>query len=157
TVAGGRLLFALPADGAVQAETSLRSFIQTLSQTFAHLKVGLAIFDRRRQLVLFNPALSELTGLEPEFLSSRPTLFSVLDAMRERRMIPEPRDYKLWRREMMELEAAAATGQYLDLWSLPGGQTYRVTGQPHPDGAVAFIIEDISEEMSVTRTLRAET
>ena len=98
----------LPADTAVHAEAALRSFIQTLSQTFAHLKIDFAIFDRRRQLVLFNPALGDLTGLAPEFLSSRPTLFSLLDALRERRMIPEPRDYKHWRREMLELEAAAA-------------------------------------------------
>ena len=91
--------------------------------------------------MLFNPALGDLTGLAPEFLSTRPTLFSLLDALRERRMIPEPRDYKHWPREMLKLEAAA--GQYMDLWSLPGGQTYRVTGQPHPDGAIALLMEDI--------------
>ena len=45
----------------------------------------------------------------------------------------------------------------MDLWSLSGGQTYRVTGQPHPDGAIALLMEDITEEMSVTRSFRAET
>ncbi len=40
-------------------------------------------------------------------------------------------------------------------WSLPSGQTYRVTGRPHPDGAVAFLFEDISSEISLTRRFRA--
>ena len=68
----GRLVFALPADAAVQAETGLRDFMQTLTKTFAHLHVGLAIFDHQRQLQLFNPALLDLTGLPVDFLSMRP-------------------------------------------------------------------------------------
>ncbi len=150
------VFFALPADAAVQAETSLRSFIQTLTKTFAHLRVGLAIFDRQRQLALFNPAVIDLTGLSPVFLSSRPTLFAMLDAMREARMLPEPKDYKTWRAEMTALEAAAAAGQYAQEWNLPNGQTYRVEGRPHPDGAVAFLIEDITAETDQTRSFRAE-
>ena len=151
-----RLYFALPADATVQAETSLRSFIQTLTKTFAHLTVGLAIFDRRRQLALFNPALIDLTALSPEFLSARPTLPAFLDTMRESQMIPEPKDYKSWRTQMAVLEKAAASGQYEEIWTLPSGQTYRVTGRPHPDGAIAFLFEDISAEMTLTRRFRAE-
>ncbi len=151
-----RLVFALPADSAVQAEASLRTFIQTLTKTFAQLTLGLAIFDRHRQLVLFNPSLVDLTGLSPAFLSARPTLFAFLDAMRETRMIPEPKDYKSWRNEISALEQAAASGQYQDIWALPNGQTYSVTGRPHPDGAVAFLFEDISAAMTQTRTFRAE-
>ncbi|MEO0503123.1 MAG: PAS-domain containing protein, partial [Pseudomonadota bacterium] len=33
---------------------------------------------------------------------------------------------------------------------------YRVSGRPHPDGAVAFLIEDITAEISLTRNFRAE-
>lgn len=60
------LYSATPIDMTVKAEVSLRNFVQTLTSTFAHLQVGLAIFDKRRQLVLFNPALTDLTTLEPE-------------------------------------------------------------------------------------------
>ncbi len=151
-----RLLFATPADTAVNAESALRDFMQTLSKTFAHLPIGLAIFDRQRQLQLFNPALLDLTGLPVDFLSLRPSLLSVLDAMRDRNMIPEPKDYRGWRRELMELEKAAASGLYEETWSLPAGQTYRVIGRPHPNGALALMIEDISTEMSRTRRYRAE-
>ena len=153
---GGRLVYAMPVDATVQAETALRGFMQTLAKTFAHLTTGLAIFDHARQLQLFNPALMDLTSLPPDFLSARPSLSAFFDAMRERQMIPEPRDYRNWRREMGEMEAAAASGLYEETWSLPGGQTYRVTGRPHPNGALALMFEDISSEMTQTRRFRAD-
>lgn len=152
----GRTVFALPADALVRAEQSLRSFRQTLTKTFAHLPIGLAIFDRDRQLALFNPALLDLTGLPVDFLSSRPSLFAFLDRMRDRNMIPEPKDYRSWRRQMAELEKAAVSGRYEETWILPSGQTYRVMGRPHPDGALALVFEDISTEMSRTRRYRAD-
>lgn len=150
------LVFALPADKLVRAEGSLREFVQTLTKTFAHLPTGLAIFDKERRLALFNPALTDLSALEPSFLSSRPTLFEFLDQLREHRRMPEPKNYPSWRKEITELESAAASGNFQETWSLPTGQTYRVTGRPHPNGAIAFLFEDISAEISATRRFRAE-
>ncbi len=153
---GGRLVFAQPIDALTEAEAALRDFTQTLTKTFAHLPIGLAIFDRGRQLALFNPALLELTGLPADFLASRPLLFQMLDRMRDRQMIPEPRDYIGWRSRMIDLEKQAAAGLYLETWNLPGGQTYRVMARPHPDGALAMLFEDISTETSRTRRFRAD-
>lgn len=151
-----RLIFATPCDATVKAETALRDFTQTLTKTFAHLPIGLAIFDRQRQLALFNPALLDLCELPPDFLSARPTLFAFLDAMRDRNMIPEPKDYRSWRKQMTELEKEAASGLYEETWSLPSGQTYRLTGRPHPNGALALMFEDISTEISRIRRYRAD-
>ncbi|MGA0539593.1 PAS-domain containing protein [Neotabrizicola sp. VNH66] len=151
-----QLHYALPADRLVQAETSLRDFMQTLTKTFAQLPIGLAIFDRNRVLQMFNPALIDLTGAPAEFLIARPTLALMLDHMREGAMIPEPRDYRSWRRQIVEMEEAAASGLFEETWSLPSGRTYRVTGRPHPNGALAFMIEDISTEVSRTRRYRAD-
>lgn len=155
-VKDGTLHFALPADTAVKAEGALREFIQTLSKTFAHLPIGLAIFDRQRQLALFNPALADLTSAGVEFLSARPTLYAFLDRLRERRVIPEPKDYASWRQQMMDLEKQASSGLYEETWTLPSGQTYHVIGRPHPDGAVAFLLEDITAEITLTRRFRSE-
>lgn len=157
TPVGDDTLFtAIPADRAVKAEKALREFRQTLTKTFAHLTIGLAIFDRNRNLTLFNPALLDLTSLPIDFLSNRPALTAFLDRLRNIKMMPEPKDYKSWRQEISELETAASVGQYEEIWSLHGGVTYRVSGRPHPDGAIAFLFEDISAEMSLTRRFRAE-
>lgn len=150
------ICYAMAADKAVQAETALREFMQTLTKTFADLPIGLAIFDRSRCLQMFNPSLADLTRLPPELLIGRPTLNAFLDAMRARAMIPEPRDYRSWRKQLTRLEEEAAMGIFEETWSLPGGQTYRVIGRPHPNGALAFMFEDISNEMSQTRRYRAD-
>ena len=150
------LCTAIPADEAVRSENRRHEFTQTLTKTFAELAIGLAIFDRSRRLVLFNPALLDLTNLPTDFLTSRPSMVSFLDRLRENRVMPEPRDYRSWRTSISELEAAAADGTYGETWSLPDGQTYHVTGRPHPDGAVALLFEDISAEMSLTRHFRTE-
>ena len=155
--AGSDFLFtAIPADRILTAEQKLGDFVQSLTQTFAHLSVGLAIFDRKRRLTLFNPALGDLFNLPPEFLISHPTLSQFLDLLRNRQMMPEPKNYSSWRRRMSELEAAAADGSYSETWSLVDGRTYRVTGRPHPDGAVAFLFEDITAEISLTHRFRSE-
>lgn len=148
--------FAVNASAVVTAREAQRNFVQTLTKTFAQLSVGLAIFDADRRLVLFNPAIVDLTHLPPEFLIGRPTLFSFLDRLRDKQMVPEPKNYSTWRDSMLELETAAQAGNYHETWLLPNGQTYRVTGKPHPDGAIAFLVEDISDEISLTRKFRSQ-
>lgn len=152
----GWMNYATDVNAVVNAEIAQRNFVQTLTKTFAHLSIGLAIFDRKRQLALFNPALIDLTSLPPEFLSTRPNLLSFFDRLRDRNMMPEPKNYRSWRDQISDLVAAADHGQYRETWSLPSGLTYRVSGRPHPDGAVAFLFEDISAEVSSTRRFRSQ-
>ncbi len=152
----GMLYFAANIEMIVHAESAQRNFVQTLSKTFAHLPIGLAIFDRNRQLVLINPALVDLTSLPPEFLSTGPNLMTFFDYLREARMMPEPKNYNSWREKLADVVKAAADDRYSETWTLPSGLTYKITGRPHPDGAVAFLIEDISSEITLTRRFRAE-
>lgn len=140
----------------VRAELAQRNFVQTLTKTFAQLSTGLAIFDRDRQLILFNPSLVDLTSLSPEFLTSRPTLIHFFDNLRDRQIMPEPKNYASWREQLSALVSAAADGRYQETWSLSSGATYRVTGRPHPNGAVAFLFEDITDEILMTRRFRQQ-
>ncbi|KIN65768.1 PAS/PAC domain protein [Sulfitobacter noctilucae] len=140
----------------VQAEETQRLFVQTLAKTFAHLSIGLAIFDRDGRLGMFNPALVDLTGLQGAFLASQPTMMSFFDALRESRKMPEPKNYRSWRQDIAEVIAAASGGRYRETWTLEDGCTYAVQGRPHPDGATAFLIEDISAEITQSRCYRAE-
>ena len=140
----------------VRAEKARREFIQTLTKTFANLTTGLAVFDQPQRLALFNPALLDLTGLDPAFLSGQPQLSEVFDRLRDSNMLPEPKNYGSWRNQMNAMIKSASEGLYIDDWSLPNGMTYRITGRPHPDGAVAFLFEDISDEVALTRRFRGQ-
>lgn len=155
-VEGGWVHYATSIDSLVNAEMAQRNFVQTLTKTFAHLPIGLAVFDRDRRLVLFNPALVDLTHLPVDFLSAKPNLLSFFDHMRENRMMPEPKNYASWRDKLYDVVSAAREDRYCETWNLPSGLTYKITGRPHPDGAVAFLIEDISAEISLTRRFRSE-
>ena len=157
TQAGDATVFhAVDINAVIQAEVAQRNFVQTLAKTFAQLSIGLAIFDRNGQLALFNPALVDLTSLPAEFLSGRPDMLSFFDRLRDNRVMPEPKNYGSWRQEISEMINAASHGSYHETWSLNSGHTYRVSGRPHPDGAIAFLIEDITAEISLTRNFRAE-
>ncbi len=152
----GTLYIGENADALVNAEVARRNFVQTLTKTFAQLSTGLAIFDKDRRLMIFNPALVDLIDLPVEFLITQPTLATLLNRMREERMLPEQRDFSDWRDRILNIEAAAEQGTYCENWSLLNGRTYRMTGRPHPDGALAFLIEDISADLSRTRQYRSE-
>jgi PAS domain-containing protein len=152
----GRLCFATPIDAIVAAEVAQRDFTQSLAKTFAHLPIGLAIFDERRRLKLFNPAFHNMTGLGVEFLTARPSIVAVLDTLRDLRMLPEPKDYRSWRRRLVDFEKAAAAGLYDETWNLPDGQTFKVTARPHPNGALALIFENVSNEMFRSRRYQSD-
>lgn len=151
----GDLHYALPVDAGVQSEISRRDMIQMLTRTFASLPVGLALFDAKRRLQVFNPALVDLTGLDPLLLAGRPSLEQVLFALRERRMLPEPKDFGAWREAFMNVEAAAKAGEYDAEWCLDNGRVYHVSGRPQPNGAIAFFWEDVSTEATLARSYRA--
>lgn len=151
-----RIHFATPIDSAVQSEFARREMLHMLTRTFATLPVGLALFDAGRRLQVFNPALVDLTGLDPFFLAARPDLAQLLHSLREIRMVPEPKDFNTWRDEMARLEKAASTGGYSEEWHLDDGRIYHVIGTPQPDGALAFFLQDITSEASLMRGYRAE-
>ncbi|WP_113911688.1 PAS-domain containing protein [Roseovarius dicentrarchi] len=140
----------------VTAEKMQKDFLQTLTKTFSYLTIGLAVFDRNRKLALFNPALVDLTSLPAHFLSAQPDLMAFFDNLRNRCVMPEPRSYASWRTQIGEVIESAQGGLYQETWSLPNDVTYRVTGRPHPDGAVAFLFEDITAEVLMARRFRTQ-
>ncbi len=154
--ADGTWFSAVPIDATIRAEDSLRAYMATLTRTFAQLQTGLAIFDRRRQLILFNPAFHDLTGLDTLWLSTRPTLAGLLDRMHDRHALPEPRDYRAWRDRLAGLEAGVQDGGFEEVWTLPSGRVFRICAQPHHDGGLALLMDDISDDVALTRQFRSE-
>lgn len=150
------LYYATDVSEVVKAEKAQLSFVQTLTKTFAALDTGFAIFDHERRLTMFNPALVALTRINPEVLSARPTLSAFLDSLRDANMVPEPKDYKSWRKRLSSLASDddKRTG-YEETWSLADGTTFRVTGWPYPNGAVAFLFKDITDEVTAIHRLHS--
>ncbi len=138
------------------AEEERQRFIQILSETFAHLPVGIAVFDKNRDLSLFNPALVEFLECASSWLAKSPSLRSFLDHLHDVGLLPEPRDYKSWREQIIDMEESATSGTYHEDWYLPNSRVLRVTGRPHPKGSVVFLFEDITRAVSIERDYRVE-
>ncbi len=147
---------AVPADEAAEAEASLRGFAMALTDTFAHLPIGLAVFDGGGRLKLFNPALADLTEIPAGTLVARPSLRDLLDRMRETRLLAEPGDWHDWSGRIARMESDSRSGTYMETWDIEGGRNWRVSGRPHPGGAIALLIEDISSEVLLARRFRAQ-
>lgn len=152
----GTVVYANNVTRLVEADNVRSSFVQTLTKTFADLSTGLAVFDRDKRLVLFNPAVLDLTSLPADFLATRPHMMEFFDRLRDNHVMPEPKCYSNWRTQITDMITSAVNGLYSESWSLPGGLTYKLTGRPHPNGAVAFLIEDITDEMALTRQSRSQ-
>jgi hypothetical protein len=131
-------------------------FIQTMSATFAHLQIGIAVFDKNNELSLFNPALSQHLGLRPEWLLKKPNLPGFLDRLRDTHILPEPKDYTSWRKTFLKIERSAMKGDYREDWDLPDGRSLRVVGRPHPSGTVVFLFEDVTGVLAMERMFRSQ-
>lgn len=156
TIGANVVYYAQDASALVETDGALKRFVQNLAATFAHLPIGLAVFDKKRDLTLFNPALSDLLGLAPDWLARQPSMRTFLDRLRNDGAIPEPKDFTTVRHEFAELESGAFTGKYEVDWALPSGQIYRVTGRPHPQGGAALLFEDVSRAAALESKYRAE-
>ncbi len=148
------LIMASDAGPLIKLEAELQRFIQTLTETFAHLPIGLAVFDKKRDLSLFNPALSDLLGVSADWLIRRPSLPDFVDQLRNDGALPEPKDFKSLRQQLINLENGSVAGSYNAEWTLPTGRIYKVIGRPHLKGGMALLFEDISKPVMFERRYR---
>lgn len=151
---GSRIGFATDAGTAATAERTLTRFVQTMTETFAHLTVGLAIFDRNQTLALFNPALVQMWQVEPAWLARRPSLRDIIDELRATRRLPELQDFHKWRARLLDLFENTEAADYEELWHLADGSNIRVLARPHPHGSLAFIFDDVTERVRLEQRYR---
>ncbi|MEM6971510.1 MAG: PAS-domain containing protein [Pseudomonadota bacterium] len=139
---------------AAQAERTLGRFVQTMTETFAHLTAGLAIFDRNQKLVLFNPAFAQLLQLDPAWLANRPSLRDIIDALRANQRIPETGDYHGWRKRLLSLFDNTERADLDEIWHLADGTNIKVLARPHPHRSLAFVFDDISDRIRLEQRYR---
>jgi signal transduction histidine kinase len=146
------------ADDVTEAEElreQLKRQTQANDETLNHIADAVAIFSQGKRLIFYNTAFADLWGLEPAWLSERPTHSEVLDRLRQRRRLPETADYAKWKAaELGRYESLEAGAD--DLWSLPDGRTLRVVRQPHPLGGLLVLFSDITGELKLKSQYNAQ-
>lgn len=138
--------FAVDIEEQEQARAELGRFQAAQRDLLDRLSSGVAQFGRERGLIFFNQPFARLFGLAPEFLADRPEFDRVIDAMRDARKLPEPRDFPSWKAERREWFTAGLFGIEED-WELPDRRHLRVLAQPLPDGGLLVIFEDLTRQI----------
>ncbi len=130
-----------------RVQVELRRTTESHARTLDQLATAVAIFGPDRRLKFYNAAYRSLFGLETPFLESAPEDGAVLDQLRVLRKLPEQADYRSWRRDMLASYQAMEARE--NWWHLPGGQTLRVIANPHPQGGVTYVYENVTERLDL--------
>ncbi|WP_417688400.1 ATP-binding protein [Roseibium sp.] len=116
-------------------------------RTLDQLQTAVAIFGGDRKLQFYNAAFRQLWDLDPAFLEAHPEDGALLDALRAARKIPEQADYRGWRNKMLDAYQSLEARE--SWWHLPDGRTLRVIANPHPQGGVTYIYENVTEQLDL--------
>lgn len=145
--ASGSAGIAVDATRMEASEATLKRLIDFHARTLDQLATAVAIFGPDRRLRSYNAAYVALFGLDTALLESMPEEGVILDQLRSRRKLPEQADYQNWKRELLSAYQAVEAREYM--WHLPEGQSLRVIANPHPEGGVTWIYENVTERLDL--------
>ena len=115
------------------------------------LATPVEVYGSDRRLLFFNPAFARLWRLDADWLSGHPSQGEVLDAMHERRMLPETADFRAFKEGRRRLFTNLIE-PLEELMHLPDGTTLRLVVNPHPQGGLLYFYEDVSDSLALERT-----
>lgn len=118
------------------------------------LHTPVAIFSADRNLEFFNQSFADLWNLPADWLTSCPHHGEVLEAMRESRRIPEQADFPAWKKKQLGCYTDLIDSQE-EIWQLPNERTLRVVTQARPQGGLFLLYEDLTELLTLERSLNA--
>jgi len=137
--------FALDVQSLEDARAELARQMQSQRDLVERMTAGAAQFDAERNLSFFNRPFASMAQIEPEWLNEKPEFDRVLERMREHNRLPEVRDFPTWKAERRDWFTSPEEMIEED-WMLPGGDHWRVVGQPLPDGGLRIFLEDRTEQ-----------
>ena len=111
------------------------------------LSVGVAQFDGQRRLTFANQPFRRLLGVRPGASGLGTAFERLLSDARDEGRLPEVRDFPSWRKDRIAWFEAGDTRE--EDWPLSDGTHLAVVGQPMPDGGLALILEDRTEQLTL--------
>lgn len=113
---------------------------------------AISIFDSEARLQFANSAFAGLWRLDSAWLETGPRLGDILDQLREHRRLPEVPDYAAFRQEQVR-EAKNPASASETMMHLPDGRTLSRVVAPNPGGGAVIAYDDLSERLSLERSL----
>ncbi len=151
---GDRLLtagFALDQTRVEDLQTQLDHHVAAHGEVLERLATAIAIFATDTRLAFFNTAFQRLWRLDTEWLAAQPTFGAIMDALRERRLLPEVIDYRAYKEEELK-RFISLIDPAETLLHLPDGRTLRRVISAHPYGGLIFTYEDVTDSLALERS-----
>ncbi len=144
---GGSAAIAVDTTEVESAQAALRREVEFNARTLDQLQTAVAVFGPDRRLKFSNAAYRSLFGLDAAFLDSAPDEMTVLDQLRASHKLPEQADFRRWRDELLSAYRSPELREHW--WHLPDGQTLRVITNPHPQGGMTWVYENVTERLDL--------
>ena len=117
---------------------------------------GVAVLDAERRLLSSNRAFADLWDLPKPWLDGHPYYGEILDRLRDKRRLPERRNFQEWKAaQMASFDPAGRRSE--EFWHLPNGRSIRIAVHPHLMGGVFLLFEDITERLRLESSLNLLT
>jgi signal transduction histidine kinase len=148
---GGTIGIAVDMTEREEAEEELKRHIAAHGEVLENLATAIAIFGADTRLKFFNVAYSKLWRLDEPFLRGEPDYGEILEALRERRRLPEYVDFLAFKRQRLKLFTSLVE-PIEELVYIPDGTTLRTRISPHPMGGLLFTYEDVTDNLVLERS-----
>lgn len=136
------------------AQNEVRKQLAAQRASLNLLHTPVAIFSADRNLEFFNQGFADLWSLPADWLASGPNHGEVLEAMRASRRLPEQADFPAWKKQQLGCYTNLIDSQE-EIWQLPNERTLRVVTQARPQGGLFVLYEDLTQLLTLERSLNA--
>jgi PAS domain-containing protein len=139
-----------------QLESKLQLTCDAQDHMIENIPYAVAVFDEECKLTGCNNAYADMWGFSKGWLDSQPAYSEILDRLRDKRRLPEQRNFVEWKAAQLQT-FSAADQRSEEFWHLPNGNSVRVVTQPHLKGGVFVSFEDITERLRLESSLNLLT
>jgi len=112
---------------------------------------AMAIYGADMRLKSFNYAFAALWKLDELWLDTQPTYGEILEALREKRKLPEQANFQLFKQQQIKLFTGLIE-THEEFFYLPDGKALRVIAIPHALGGILFAYEDVTDRLALERS-----
>ncbi|MDB5478456.1 MAG: sensor, partial [Alphaproteobacteria bacterium] len=131
-----------------EMQSELRRFRASTQELLRALNTGIAIFNPKTQLTFYNDAYVNLFPLDEVFLDDKPPLSEIMEALREKRKLPEQADFRLYKKQWLD-RFTSLIGPHEEMMHLPDGTAIRMIVVPHPLGGLFMTFEDVTSRLEL--------
>lgn len=112
---------------------------------------AMAIYSSDMRLKSFNYAFAALWKLDEVWLDTQPMYGEILEALREKRKLPEQANFQLFKQQQLKLFTGLIE-PHEEFFYLPDGKALRVLAIPHALGGILFAYEDVTDRLALERS-----